>query len=93
MSSSLGSVKSRLSMRNIATSDRRRCMNRVSFVSKPWTLLGLVVQVVMRDDGASGKVAWTDYEVLSIPELSPRKCALIQLQPVTGMTAHASINL
>jgi hypothetical protein len=45
----------------------------------------------MREDSpdGSGKVARTDYEVLSIPEQSPRKCSLLQLQPVTGTTRTA----
>lgn len=44
-----------------------------------------VMQVVMdEDDSGRGKLAETDYKVLSVPERAPQRCCLMQLQPITG---------
>ena len=47
--------------------------------------------MVMSDSASKGtkahphKMAWTEYQVLSVPTASPRRCCLMELQAVTGM--------
>ena len=35
-------------------------------------------------EGSSSKMAQTDYKVLSLTDRAPRRCCLMQVQPVTG---------
>ena len=38
----------------------------------------------MVKEGKEGEKAWTKYQVLAVPAVAPHKCALIQLQAITG---------
>ena len=44
--------------------------------------------VIVEDGGKDEDKAWTKYQVLAVPDRSPLKCALMQLQAVTGAHTH-----
>lgn len=79
-----GSIKSLLTTRNIARPRSKHPLNRVC----TWTLLihlfNMCTQVVM--ETGRGKLAWTNYQVLSVPKTNPTRCSLMQLDAVTGIT-------
>lgn len=81
-----GSIKTRLSVRNVASAGRHS-MNRV-VIGDDWTAGGRGQREFERRG-----LAWTEYKVLGVPEAVPRRCSLMELQAITGFKHQLRVHL